>query len=174
MYCSVESVSRCAPPPPIRTTSTDMALSEAHTSKILRGIEALNGLLTLSASLKGHTPFVICMIANTTIAYLSACKYILRDQALKLAREKIRLRMGVIKALGECWPFAREIYRQVGVIAREILCLDQNVVVPTGNSPSNLLNRDPDPLVFNLDYPSFDFISLQDTDLMNLCRSSTA
>ncbi|KAL8743431.1 MAG: hypothetical protein Q9190_004216 [Brigantiaea leucoxantha] len=106
-YCDVESVARLT-----------------HTTTVLQGIDDFNEQLTLSGSLKAHTPFVICMIANTTIAHLSACKHILRDQALKLAREKIRLNMGVLKALGDIWPLAERTYREVGVIAREILCLD--------------------------------------------------
>ena len=79
------------------------------------------------------------MIANTTIAHLSACKHILRDQALKLAREKIRLNMGVLKALGDIWPLAERTYREVGVIAREILCLvEQDVVAPADYSVTDL------------------------------------
>ena len=70
------------------------------------------------------------MISNTTVAHLSACKYVLKDQALKIARERIRLEMGTLKALGECWPLAKEIYREVGVIAREILCLVDQDITP--------------------------------------------
>ncbi|KAG8527475.1 uncharacterized protein KY384_007627 [Bacidia gigantensis] len=135
-YCAVESVSRCAPPPPAGYSSPDENhASETHTPKILHGIEAFNNLLTLSSSLKAHTPFIICMIAVTTITHLSACKYVLRGQALKLARERIRLNMGILKALGESWPLGERTYREVGVIAREILCLvDQEIFPPPAYS----------------------------------------
>ena len=169
-YCPVESVSQCAPPPPMRTVSDDVAISEIHTTKILRGIEALNGLLTLSTSLKAHTPFVICMIANATVAYLSACSHVLRDQALKLAREKIRLHMAVIKALGECWPLAREIYRQVGVVAREILGLVDTVPPPV--QPARELSHDAphrdSSMIFNLE-SLFDLNNFEELESMSLC-----
>lgn len=60
----------------------------------------------------------------------------LRDQALKLARERIRLNMGVLKALGEHWPLGKRTYREVGVIAREILCLVDQDILPLAGPPS--------------------------------------
>ena len=104
----------------------------SDTAKALRATETLNSMLTLSSRLKAYSPFVICIVAVTTIAYLSGCRHILRGQALKVARQRIRLNMGVIKALGECWPLGKVIYKELGVIARDILCLtDRDVPLPT-------------------------------------------
>lgn len=98
-----------------------------HTIKCLKAIETLNKLMTLPANIATHTPFVICMIANATIAHISACRYIYQGLQLKLGREKIRLSMGTLKTLSEYWPQGKRIYQEVGIIAREILCLrDQN------------------------------------------------
>jgi len=173
-YSAVESASRCAPPsPPAHTANSAVALSALHTSKILCGIEAVNKLLTFSGSLKAHSPFIICMIANTTLAHLSACRYVLPDQALKLAREKIRLNMGVLKALGGCWPLAKRTYREVGVIAREILCLeDQDIVVPVRDSLQDLPQSASTPLNFNLD-SWFDMVDVEQLESMNLCSTTT-
>jgi hypothetical protein len=67
------------------------------------------------------------MIANTTIAQLSACRHIYQGMQLKLGREKIRLSMGTLKVLSKHWPQGKRIYQEVSIIAREILCLgDQN------------------------------------------------
>lgn len=172
-YSAVESASRCAPPsPPAHTANSDVALLALHTSKILCGIEAVNKLLTFSGSLKAHSPFIICMIANTTIAYLSACRYVLRDQALKMARERIRLNMGVLRALGECWPLAKRTYTEVGVIPREILCLeDQDIAMPVGNQLQDLPHSAPTPVIFNLD-SCFDFVDFEELESMNLCSGT--
>lgn len=98
-----------------------------HTIKCLKSIETLNKLMTLPANIATHTPFIICMIANATIAHLSACRYIYKGTQLELGREKIRLSMGTLKSLSEYWPQGKRIYQEVGIIAREILCLrDQN------------------------------------------------
>jgi hypothetical protein len=63
------------------------------------------------------------MIANTVIAHLSACRFHYQGHQLKLARERIRLSMGALKVLGEYWPMGLRTYKEVGIVAREILGL---------------------------------------------------
>ena len=174
IYCEVEAVSRCSPPaPPKRTTTDDSTPSEIHTSKALRAIEKLNGLLTLSDTLRAYTPFMICMVATTTIAYLSACRHVLRSRALKLARERIRLNMGVLKALGECWPLGKRTYSEVGVIAREILCLtDCEIPLPVSNPSQDTLPLCTVPLGIDFDF-EIDSIDFTDFDNTNLRMDST-
>lgn len=147
-YCAIESVSRCAPPAPKHTP-----IPSNHTPRILRAIESFNRLLTLSGSLKVHTPFIICMIANTTVAYLSACKHIFDNISVKLAREKIRMNMGLLKALGKHWPLAERTYQEVGIIAREILCLlDHDVSPPTTYCLVGRSSHSTSPPIFDLDH----------------------
>lgn len=147
-YSAVESVSRCAPPAPKHTP-----IPSNHTPRILRAIESFNKLLTLSGSLKVHTPFIICMIANTTVAYLSACRHILDSIAVKLAREKIRMNMGLLKALGKHWPLAERTYQEVGIIAREILCLlDHDVSPPATYCLVGRSSHSKSPPIFDLDH----------------------
>ncbi|CAI6336136.1 unnamed protein product [Periconia digitata] len=130
LYSPVESASLCAPPPP---TANDIIKEEArmHTAKILCATEKLNTLLTLPTRFATHTPFIICMIANMTIAHLSACRYIFTEPRLSVEREKIRLNMGVLKMLGEFWPAGKREYKAVGTIAKAILDLkDEDAKVP--------------------------------------------
>lgn len=108
------------------------------------------------------------MISNTTIAYLAACRYVLRDQALKLAREKIRLNMGVLKTLGEYWPLAKRTYREVGIIAREILCLeDQYIALPVRDSLQEPTNYATNPLIFDFN-STIGLINFEDLGSMDL------
>lgn len=66
-----------------------------------------------------------------TIAQLSACRYILQEPQLSLEREKIRLNMGVLKMMGEVWPSGHREYLAMGIIAREILNLqDEEIHIP--------------------------------------------
>lgn len=127
-YSPVESLCRCSPPPPAEAQRGYNTLETmTHTTKCLKAIEKLNKLMTLPANIATHTPFIICMIANATIAHLSACRYIYKGMQLTLGREKIRLSMGTLKTLSEYWPQGKRIYQEVGIIAREILCLrDEN------------------------------------------------
>ncbi|KAF2877233.1 hypothetical protein BDV95DRAFT_480991 [Massariosphaeria phaeospora] len=135
-FFPIESISKCAPPPPpttlhLLTPDTDADADAAtHTAKALHAISKLHALLTLPTRFSTHTPFIICMIANMTIAHLSACHYLFREPQLAHEREKIRLNMGVLKMLGEWWPSGEREYRDLGVVAREILGLrDEEVVV---------------------------------------------
>lgn len=132
----------------------------------------MNELLTLSSSLKSHSPFLICMIANTSVAYLSACRHVFQGQELRLAREKIRLHMGTLKALGECWPLARKIHSQVGTIAREVLYLtDADAAAPlpkqiTTNDQASCEAVMPPPM-FNFDW-AFDMIDFEELQAMSV------
>lgn len=147
-YSPIESVSKCAPPPP--PDSNDMIKEDAHihTAKVLFAVEKLNGLLTLPTRFSIHTPFIICMISNMTIAHLSACRYIFKEPKLQLEREKIRLNMGVLKMFGEFWPAGKREYHSMGLIAREILSLaDEEIQIPEETPVMPL-----DTLDFNFDF----------------------
>ncbi|ORY10670.1 hypothetical protein BCR34DRAFT_485278 [Clohesyomyces aquaticus] len=130
-YSPIESVSKCSPPPPPENCHNIKEDAHTHTAKVLFAIEKLNGLLLLPTRLVTHTPFIICMVANMTIAHLSACRYVFQEPKLFLEREKIRLNMGALKMLGEYWPLGERTYRELGIIAREILSLaDEDIQVP--------------------------------------------
>ncbi|KAK9236431.1 hypothetical protein V1525DRAFT_217702 [Lipomyces kononenkoae] len=124
-YSPIEAVTHCAPPaPPERLRGCNTPECKLHTSKVLRAIERLDALLTLPTNIATHTPFIICMIANTAIAHLAACRYFYEGQQLQLGRERIRLTMGALKTLSEYWPMGKRTYQEVGIVAREILSLE--------------------------------------------------
>jgi Fungal specific transcription factor domain len=167
-YSAIESCSRCAPPaPPQRLSPARAQESQIHTMKILHAIEKLTDLLTLPTRFTRHTPFVICMIAVTTIAHLSACKYVLGGRDLKVARARVRTAMGALKAYEDIWPLGKRTYREVGIVAREILSLDQAGAqrapekatndMENALAAYNMTNAVPDSLDFvsGLEYPQF-------------------
>lgn len=134
-YCPIESVARCAPPapPPINTDSSTEDRN-LHTSKALLAIRRLGDLIPLPPNIVQHTPFLICMIANTMVAHLSACRYLFRNRTLQLERERIRSCMGALRLLGEHWLLGKRTYREMGIIAREILSLTEESI-PRGWPP---------------------------------------
>ncbi|OJJ36979.1 hypothetical protein ASPWEDRAFT_738100 [Aspergillus wentii DTO 134E9] len=124
MHTPIESVSRCAPLAPsdnLRSSSTSEC--QLHTVKCLWAIDHLDQLLTLPTNITTHSPFIICMIANATIAHLAACRFVYHGEKLRIAREKIRLTMGTLKVLSEYWLLGKRTYREIGIIAREILSI---------------------------------------------------
>ncbi|KAJ0419659.1 hypothetical protein BJY00DRAFT_313804 [Aspergillus carlsbadensis] len=103
------------------TTSTQIHI---HTTKVLTAIEKMNALLTLTlpTALVSHSPFVICMLANTAIAHLSAYKWgVYPGPRVVIERERIRLVLAVLKRISEGWALGRRTYREVVVVARDIL-----------------------------------------------------
>ena len=125
-YSTVEAVCRCTPPPPPEHLSPAQTESYMHTIKILHAIEKITELLTLPTCPALHTPFTICMVGTTTIAHLSACKYVLKGRSLSMARERIRTSMGTLKSFEENWLLAGRTRREVGIVAREILGLEDS------------------------------------------------
>lgn len=123
-YSTIESVSSCAPPPPPeRLAPVYCRDAHIHTAKILRAIERMTDMLTLPCRIAVHTPFCICTLANITIAHLSACKYVLKGEQLKIARERIRVAMGSLEVFAEVWPKGKEVVRAIKTIAKELLNL---------------------------------------------------
>lgn len=130
-YSPIEAISRCAPLAPSEALScSNLAERELHTTKCLDAIDKLDHLLTLPTNIKSHSPFIICMIANVTIAHLSACRFVIAGERLATSREKIRLTMGTLKRLSEYWILGQRTYREIGMIAREILCLENENRAP--------------------------------------------
>lgn len=138
----MESVARCAPPaPPAKLRSVKSEDTHVHTCKALLAIRRIGDLLPLPSNIVTHTPFVICMIANILVAHLSACRYLFRGHTLQLERERVRSSMGTLRVLGEYWPLGKRTYREMGIIAREILDLsDQDIprVRPRVASPQQV------------------------------------
>jgi hypothetical protein len=160
-YMPVEAISRCTPPPPPSSNERFKEDAALHTAKVLFATEKLNGLLSLPTRLTTHTPFIICMISNMTIAHLSACKWVFEEPKLSLERDKIRLNMGVLKMMGEYWPAGKREYRDVGTIAREILSLiDEEIFIPAA------------PPVLPLDEVTLDFDWNAAFDIYDLFGSS--
>jgi hypothetical protein len=78
-YFPVGSLSKCGAPLPPEFNDTIKDEAHIHTAKVFFAIEKLAGLFTLPTRLTEHTRFIICMITVTTIAHLSACRYVYNE-----------------------------------------------------------------------------------------------
>lgn len=131
-YSAIEGVSKCCPQaPPESLLQSNSPESDLHTRRVLHSIEQFESLLTLPTNIVSHTPFIICMIAVVAVAHLSACRYVFKGQDLRLDRERIRVTMGTLKAMGEHWALGKRTYQEISVIAREILSLDRPLPSPS-------------------------------------------
>ncbi|UNI17034.1 hypothetical protein JDV02_003413 [Purpureocillium takamizusanense] len=99
-------------------------LEAVHTAKCINAAEAQIRLLALPAGGSStHSPFTVCMLTTGTLALLSACKFILQDQKLAIARDQLRLSIGYHKAMAGVWTKAAKNLEEVQTIAREVLML---------------------------------------------------
>lgn len=126
-----ECVSRCAPlAPSEQSLPCGQSGTNVHTVKCIQAIRKIDELLILPTRVTTHSPFLICMIANVTIANLSACRFILQGKTLAQHRERIRLTLGTLKSLGQYWPLGKRTYEEIGMIAR-------GSFLPVGQSSSS-------------------------------------
>ncbi|KAH7174311.1 uncharacterized protein B0J16DRAFT_375188 [Fusarium flagelliforme] len=119
----IENVSSCARQAPTETPKAD--LINVHTKRVLKSIDAQIQLLALPVRPFHHTPFTTCMVSEGTLSLLSACKYLLRDKELAIARDQIRLTIGCLKALGEVWARTAKNVKEIQTIARHVLGLEK-------------------------------------------------
>ncbi|GFF45245.1 hypothetical protein IFM62136_00204 [Aspergillus lentulus] len=173
-YSAIEGVSKCCPQaPPETLLQSNSPESDLHTRRVLHSIEQFESLLTLPTNMVSHTPFIICMIAVVAVTHLSACRYVLKGQDLRLNRERIRVTMGTLKAMGEHWALGKRTYQEISVIARELLSLDRPLPSPSASQgPQHAITGVPEVMtdipasVFAPDIAveSLDFCDLFDID----------
>jgi hypothetical protein len=78
------------------------------------------------------------MISEGTLALLSACKFLLDKQEVERARDKIRITIGCLRALGEVWPRTAKNLREIQTIARHVLGLKESSGIPSVNELPSL------------------------------------
>jgi hypothetical protein len=120
-----EDLSSCGTPPPPLVPSmiaTGAFNHRTHSEKLFQAVRNQNQCLTLlplgAAQL---SPFLICMIACCTIAYLVACKSGFTPEEVEVARSRIRVCLGTLMHYEDIWPRAKNILRELRVIANALM-----------------------------------------------------
>jgi hypothetical protein len=94
------------------------------------------------------------MMSEGTLALLSACRYLLQDKALAIARDQIRLSIGCLKTLGEVWPRTAKNVKEIQTIARHVLGTKEGTasdVTPSSSGPLSLTDSDGQTSIGTLD-----------------------
>ncbi|KAF2679093.1 nicotinate-nucleotide diphosphorylase [Lentithecium fluviatile CBS 122367] len=92
-----------------------------HTARILKAIDIQTKLLAIPCAIERHNVFTACMVATLSTAQISACNILLEDHALSIARDRVRLSIGCLNAMGTIWPLAKKMAREVRYVARRTL-----------------------------------------------------
>lgn len=123
-YCSIERTSKCAPPPTEKSLVDQQRAYDFHTTKVLEAVADAIGLFTVPTPFVSHSPLLICALTVSILAQLSACRFKLTGTAYEAARDRVRLGLGVIKAFSEVWAVGIATVKELQIIAREMLRLD--------------------------------------------------
>ena len=96
---------------------------------------ALNLFIAPTPCVK-HTPLMVCAVALSILAELSACSYVLQGKEYEAARTRIRLGIGTLKEFGKTWPVGGQTLSEVKTIAREVFAMKAQRTSPMdGTSP---------------------------------------
>ncbi|QYS95348.1 Zn(2)-C6 fungal-type domain-containing protein [Trichoderma simmonsii] len=139
-YDPAEDISSCGPPPPpLEQNSGYTRIAHGvHSEKLFQAIrKQTQCLILLPMRAAQLSPFVICMIACSTIAYLVASKLALKAEEAEAARSRIRISLATLRMYEDAWPRAKKILMELKRIAQAIL--QSATVSPTLSIDSQLL-----------------------------------
>ncbi|KAJ4300685.1 hypothetical protein N0V90_002773 [Kalmusia sp. IMI 367209] len=91
-----------------------------HTARTLKACDTETRLLAIPCAVERHNVFTICIVASVATAQVAACK-MLDDRALSIARDRVRLSIGFLNAMGAFWPTAKTMAKEVRFVARSAL-----------------------------------------------------
>jgi hypothetical protein len=122
----------------------------SHTARVLKASEMYTKLLGIPYTIQRHSVFTMYMVARLVTSQISACRYLLEDRALCIARDRIRLSIGFLKAMGSVWPLGKMMAKEVCHIARMNLSRSQNTVT-MNPGPSIEIDLPRDDLIWPID-----------------------
>ncbi|KAL6874718.1 hypothetical protein J3F83DRAFT_728456 [Trichoderma novae-zelandiae] len=142
-YDPAEGISSCGPlPPPLEQSSGHARLAhKTHSEKLFQAIRKQNQCLILLPMRAAQlSPFLICMVACCTVAYLVASKFALKADEAEAARSRIRISLATLRLYEDVWPRAKKIVMELKRIARSLF--ESATVSPTPFAESELLMGD--------------------------------
>ncbi|KAH7095127.1 Quinolinate phosphoribosyl transferase [Paraphoma chrysanthemicola] len=122
----------------------------AHTARTLRAVEMHTKLLAIPCAIERHNVFTMCMSAQLAVAQISACANLLEDHALSIARDRVRLSIGFLNAMGSFWPLGKLMAREVRHIARAQLSNNQNTIA-VDSGPATEIDLPRDEIIWPID-----------------------
>lgn len=95
----------------------------------------------------------MCLSAEIATAQVSACNHLLEDHALDIARDRVKLSIGFLSAMGSIWPLGKDMARDVRAVARLVLSVPSSLSTVQQSSDSDEIEVTRDELIWPV-YPS--------------------
>jgi hypothetical protein len=112
---------------------------EVHTLKCMRAADNIASLVTIPSIYAKQSPFATCAIVAAVVAHVAACSDALAPGQITPVKDRIRLCLGMARALGEIWPFADSRFQEAKVAARGFFGPSK----PAPSSPESGMNHTP-------------------------------
>ena len=113
-----------------------------HTARTLKACDMQTKLLAIPCTIERHNILTGCIVASIATAQIAACN-LLGDHALSIARDRVRLSIGYLKAMGTYWSTADMMAKEVRFVARSTLNgLSRNITDSPGHTTEIELPRD--------------------------------
>ncbi|KAJ4348125.1 uncharacterized protein N0V89_009497 [Didymosphaeria variabile] len=108
-----------------------------HTARTLKACDMQTKLLAIPGAVERHNIMIGCIVASIATAQVAACR-LLEDRALSIARDRVRLSIGYLNAMGTFWPTSATMAKEVRFVARSALTRLPNTIAsqpdPTAES----------------------------------------
>ncbi|KAF2629875.1 nicotinate-nucleotide diphosphorylase [Macroventuria anomochaeta] len=110
----------------------------AHTARALRVAEIQTKLLAIPCTIEKHSVFSMCICAQIATAQISACNNLLEDHALSIARDRVKLSIGFLNAMGSIWALGKAMAKDVRAVARSTLAMPSSTVTVEPDSTGEI------------------------------------
>jgi hypothetical protein len=91
-----------------------------HTARTLKACDMQTKLLAIPCAFERHNIMTGCVVASIATAQIAACK-LLDEHALSIARDRVRLSIGYLNAMGQFWTTSATMAKEVRFVARSAL-----------------------------------------------------
>lgn len=112
-----------------------VASRSAHTARALKAVELQTKLLAIPCTIEKHNVFSMCICAQIATAQVSACNNLLEDHALEIARDRVKLSIGFLNAMGSLWALGKAMAKDVRAVARSTLSAPSSTVSTVSMEP---------------------------------------
>jgi nicotinate-nucleotide pyrophosphorylase (carboxylating) len=77
----------------------------------------------------------MCICAQIATAQISACNNLLEDHALSIARDRVKLSIGFLNAMGSLWALGKAMAKDVRAVARSTLSVPSSTASTVSMEP---------------------------------------
>ncbi|KAH7406715.1 hypothetical protein DE146DRAFT_402193 [Phaeosphaeria sp. MPI-PUGE-AT-0046c] len=103
----------------------NIPLQATHTARTSKALDDYGRLLAIACTRERHSVFSMCITAQMAAIQISACKTLLDSITMPLGRNRLRLFIGYLSAMGRYWPLGRKMANEVKAIARSTFGREQ-------------------------------------------------